>query len=180
MPLCSPQGKWVFYFDMKAQANPWMRVPLEGGKTEALPRSGVPGSAVFPLSGISQDDLTLSTFATLPDDATNSYKKKIVIINADSLDAPFRLLDPDPRLVAFNVLSPRFTPDGKALVYPISGENNAQNLWLQPVDGKPGHQLTHFASEQIFAFSWSPDGKRLLVERGHNESDVVLVRDTSK
>ena len=74
----------------------------------------------------------------------------------------------------------QFTPDGKALVYVIRGENNVDNLWLQPLDGKPGRQITTFKSVQIYRFSWSPDGKKLVVGRGHIESDVVLLRDASK
>lgn len=46
--------------------------------------------------------------------------------------------------------------------------------------GSIGRQITHFSSEQIYGFGWSPDGKKLLVARGHTESDVILLRDTSK
>jgi hypothetical protein len=62
----------------------------------------------------------------------------------------------------------------------IRGDKNEENLWLQPLDGKPGRQITHFPSEQIYGFGWSPDTKKFLVARGHIESDVVLLRDTSK
>jgi Tol biopolymer transport system component len=74
----------------------------------------------------------------------------------------------------------QFTPDGAAVAYVIRADNNVDNVWEQPLDGKPGRQVTHFTSEQIYSFKYSPDGKRLLVERGHVESDVVLLRDTSK
>jgi Tol biopolymer transport system component len=73
----------------------------------------------------------------------------------------------------------QFAPDGKAVVYVIRGENNG-NLWLQPLDGKPGRQITQFSSEQIYRLGWSPDGKRLRVGRGHFESEVVLLRETTK
>ncbi len=73
----------------------------------------------------------------------------------------------------------KLTPDGHALLYMIRGEKNEENLWLQPLDGKPGRQITHFPPEQIYGFSWSPDAKKFLVARGHIESDVVLLRDTS-
>jgi Tol biopolymer transport system component len=101
------------------------------------------------------------------------------VIKTDQLSGPFQLVEPDSRMVA-NVQAEGFTPDGKALVYVISGENNVDNLWVQPLDGKPGRQLTHFTSDQIYTFAYSPDGKRLLVVRGHVESDVVLLRDTGK
>ena len=178
LPICSPGGKWVYYFDGKA--NRWMRVPLEGGKTEVLPSAGVPGSGTFVLSSISRDDRMLVTPGMVQDNATKGIKVRMAIIKSNSLDAPFLVLDTDPRIVLGNFRSPQFSPDGQAVAYVIGGENNANNLWLQPLDGKPGRQISHFLSEQIFGFGWSPDGKRLLVWRGHTESDVVLLRDTAQ
>jgi serine/threonine protein kinase len=175
-PACSPTGKWVYYFDGKA--NHWMRVPLEGGKPEILPSPGVPGSPIFPVSSISRDDAMLVTDGSVPDAAASTYKNKLGVIKTNSLGAPIQILDADSRIVVGSIRSPLFTPDGLGLVYPIRGEKNEYNLWLQPLDGKPGRQITHFPSEQIYGFGWSPDGKKLLVGRGHIESDVVLIRDS--
>jgi Tol biopolymer transport system component len=71
---------------------------------------------------------------------------------------------------------PHFAPDGKSLVYVIR-ENGADNLWLQPVDGSRGRQITNFPSDRIQNYEYSPDGKSLGVMRSHTESDVVLLRD---
>ena len=70
-----------------------------------------------------------------------------------------------------------FTPDGKGVAYPIH-ENGVDNIWIQPLDGSPGHQITHFTSEKIDSFHWSPDGKTLGILRSHSESDVVLLQET--
>jgi Tol biopolymer transport system component len=70
----------------------------------------------------------------------------------------------------------RFLPDGKAVAYPFR-DKDADNLWLQPLDGSPGKQLTNFKSERIADFHWSFDGKQLGLIRGHTDSDVVLIRD---
>ena len=59
-------------------------------------------------------------------------------------------------------------------------ENGVDNLWLQPIDGSKGRQLTSFKSEHLWDFRWSPDGKQLAVTRGHSDSDVVLIRDMSQ
>jgi Tol biopolymer transport system component len=85
-----------------------------------------------------------------------------------------RLVDPDHRIRA----QPQFTPDGKSLVY-IIRENGADNLWLQPLDGSPGHPVTNFTSDVIQNFDYSPDGKSVGVMRSHTESDVVVLRDNS-
>jgi hypothetical protein len=52
------------------------------------------------------------------------------------------------------------------------------NVWVQPLDGSPGHPVTDFKSEQIWSFSLSPDGKSLAVLRGHYDSDVVLLQES--
>jgi len=73
----------------------------------------------------------------------------------------------------------RFTADGKSVVYNVR-EKGVDNLWIQPLDSSPYRQLTHFTSERISQFAFSPDGSQLAIERGHTESDAVLLRDTSR
>ena len=85
-----------------------------------------------------------------------------------------RLLDPQPAIAD----SPRFTPDGKAFVYAIT-QNGVGNLWLQPLDGSPGHQLTNFKSDPIAWIQYSPDGKNIGVLTRRVEADVVLLREGS-
>jgi serine/threonine protein kinase len=176
-PLCSPQGKWVYYYEGKSSG--WMRIPLEGGTPELLPATGVAGSPTFPPSSISRDGRMMAEYGTVVDKATNTYKSAIAIINTDSFTAPPLIVPADPRITVANG-GAQFTPDSQAIVYSIRGENNVDNLWLQPLNGKPGRQITQFQSDQIPGFGWSPDGKKLLIGRGHTESDVVLLRDTAK
>lgn len=177
-PVCSPAGKWVYYFDGKAGR--LMRIPLDGGTPEALPTVGVPGSQIFPFDGISRDERMLAAYGTVVDKATSTYRNSIAVLNSDSLSAPPLVIPADPRIVVANNVAPQFTPDSQAIVYGIRGENNVDNLWLQPLDGKPGRQITQFTTEEIRGFGWSPDGKKLAIGRGHLESDVVLIRETSK
>jgi len=51
-------------------------------------------------------------------------------------------------------------------------------LWLQPLDGSPGRQITNFKSERIHGFHWSFDGSKLGLVRGHTDSDVVLLQES--
>jgi hypothetical protein len=71
----------------------------------------------------------------------------------------------------------RFTPDGKAVIYPFH-DSDADNFWLQPLDGSPGKQITNFKSEHIGDFHYSFDGSKLGVIRGHTDSDVVLLQES--
>jgi len=40
--------------------------------------------------------------------------------------------------------------------------------------------LTSFKAERIWDFHWSEDGSKLAMARGHNDSDVVLLKDQGK
>jgi|HubBroStandDraft_5_1064220.scaffolds.fasta_scaffold668650_1 Tol biopolymer transport system component len=106
----------------------------------------------------------------------------LVDLNAAEGSAP-RLLDLDPRfsagLIAIYTGGPKFSPDGKAIVYDIM-DKGVGNLWIQPLDGSRGHQITTFTSGFINGFRWSPDGKSLGVMREHDFSDVVLLRETNE
>jgi serine/threonine protein kinase/Tol biopolymer transport system component len=68
----------------------------------------------------------------------------------------------------------RWTVDGRALVYGAT-RNGVTNLWAQPIDGSAPKQLTNFASERIFNFDFSRDGKQIALSRGTQTSDVVLI-----
>lgn len=72
---------------------------------------------------------------------------------------------------------PRFTQNGDAVVYPVR-DQDADNLWLQPLNGSPGKQITDFTSEHIWDFHWSFDGSKLGIVRGHTDSDVVLLEES--
>jgi Tol biopolymer transport system component len=89
-----------------------------------------------------------------------------------TLSSP-RFLEANPRISK----GVQFTADGKAVSYPVA-ENGVDNVWVQPLDGTPGRQITHFNSEQIYSFHWSPDGKNLGILRGHTDSDVVLLQES--
>jgi hypothetical protein len=89
-------------------------------------------------------------------------------------------VDLDPRLGSRQGFSigriVQHLPNVAAVAYPIA-ENGVNNVWVEPVNGSPGHQVTHFTSEVISDFHWSPDRKTLAVLREHDVADVVLVRE---
>jgi hypothetical protein len=164
---CSADGQWVYYED--AAQFRMLRVPVEGGTPEEVP--GTHGLANLPGLGLSPDGKMMVFFETLKDPARAPGRLVLVPLNGGA-DAKPRFLRPDPRFSVF----PRFSPDNRSLVY-IIHEGGADNVWIQPIDGSPGHPLTHFQSDAIKYFAFSPDGKTLGVMREHAESDVVLLQD---
>jgi len=161
LPICSPDGKWVYYSDMSNGAKP-TRVSLEGGKPERL--------SDFPAYGLDvSPDAKLIAFGTF---RPSQPKEQIALLPVDS---PQELKLVELQHPRFGIL--RFTHDGKAVVYPFR-DQEADNLWLQPLDGSPGKQLTNFKSEHITEFHWSFDGGKLGLIRGHTDSDVVLLQES--
>jgi Tol biopolymer transport system component len=163
-PVCSPDGQWVYYMDMP-NSRKLTKVPLEGGKAEGVTQ--LPVSYGFDIS----PDGKLAAFATA---SPGSPKMMLAIVPVDSPQNPKLLGLQQPPVGPV-----RFAHDGKAVVYAIR-EKDADNLWLQPVDGSPGKQITNFKSEFIGDLRWSFDGSMLGLIRGHTESDVVLLRASEK
>jgi len=169
---CTRDGKWVYYQDWFTDLI--MRVPMDGGKPEAVPGAAIPNT-IFAQPGmaISPDGKTMTFLVVQIEKDGPIYKLAFVPLDAGPTPS-VQLVDPDPRVSE----NPEFTPDGSAVIYPIR-EHGVENLWLQPLDGSRGRQITHFESDQIQALHFSPDGKTLGVFRQHIESDVVLLQDTS-
>jgi serine/threonine protein kinase len=165
--ICSADGEWVYYYNLDTFQT--LRVPIDGGNPEEVPGTGgLFGSTGL---GLSSDGKLLAFFMPSKDPRLTVGKLALVPLNAGP-KPQVKFLDPDPRFAK----SSKFTPDGKGLVYVIH-EKGADNLWLQPLDGSRGRQITDFQDDAIQYYLFSPDGKSLGVMRTHTESDIVLLSD---
>ncbi len=161
-PECSKDGKWLYYID-EADHKALKRLPIEGGRVETVEDStegpwtlSPDGKAVASLDVRELDHRLILNLYTIED-------KKTAYHDVDQRASP----------------PLAFSPDGKAVIYTVR-EKGVDNLWAQPLDGSAYHPLTHFTAEKIVEFAFSPDGSKIAVERGHSESDAVLLRDMSK
>jgi hypothetical protein len=59
----------------------------------------------------------------------------------------------------------------------VDSSTGISNIYSQPIDGGPAHALTNFKSDYIGAFSWTRDGRQLVLGRGPSIDDVVLIKD---
>jgi serine/threonine protein kinase len=176
-PVCSADGKWVYYWDLSLQ-QVWRVPPAGSGKPEMFPGSAVPRT--FPtgtgLSPSPDGKVLAYVLATMPTPEDPYPQYKIALLESSSTPSPPHLIDADERISSGGL---NFTPDGKAVAYPIR-ENGVDNIWVQPLDGSQGRQITYFDSEQILNFRWSAEGRSLCILRGHTDSDVVLIRESSQ
>jgi len=159
-PICSGDGKWVYYLDYAASH--MMRVPIDGGAAQQV--TDLPQN----LYDISPDGKTAAS-ATV--NHAGNHELMLALVATDTGVVQQRKFERAPMMMIL-----RFTPDGKAVVYTIH-ENGVDNLWQQPLDGSPGRQITSFKSESILDFHWSFDGSKLAMVRGHIDSNVVLLRN---
>jgi serine/threonine protein kinase len=162
-PVCSPDGRSVLYDD-EGNESKLSKVSIEGGASQRIS-----DELMVPGFDISSDGkfVVLASFHHV-----DSHEEKLVLVDLSS-GHEVKALDFERHRDG----SLRFTHDGKAVVYPVL-TGGADNLWLQPLDGSPGKQITDFKSELINDFHWSLDGSKLAIIRGHNDSDVVLIRDS--
>jgi Tol biopolymer transport system component len=134
-------------------------VPVDGGAVRQLTKDG----ALVGTIDVSPDGRSMMFISADP-------VPRGSFVQCDLPDCTARRPLPRPA----NLAVPRWMPDGRGFAYIVSSSERS-NLWLQPLDGSPPRQLTHFEDGlTIHDFAWSPDGKRLAVARGSQSSDVVL------
>ncbi|MGA7398621.1 MAG: protein kinase [Candidatus Sulfotelmatobacter sp.] len=160
-PVCSQDGKWVYFMERGGEQK-LVRVPIEGGTPQTISES--PMSGAFDVS----PDGKLAAFPTI--EHSGEHKEMLEVVETEGKKAAKQIEFERSR---FGLL--HFSRGSKAVVYPVR-ESGVDNLWLQPVDGSKGKQITNFTAEHIFDFHWSFDGKQLALVRGHTDSDVVLMR----
>ncbi len=164
-PVCSPDQKWSITSIIVIRRSIVRRwtAPASRKQFWICPQGYLVAGALR----FSPDGKTLA--AALLDSQRRGTK--IALYDLGSASPP-RMLDASRRTRGL-----QFTHDGKSVVY-VMRENGVDNIWMQPLDGSAGHQVTDFKSEQIWSVDLSPDGKNLAVLRGRYVSDVVLLQET--
>jgi Tol biopolymer transport system component len=159
-PSLSPDGRWVVYTSRNEDEPHLWKVSIDGGapvqlskKTLSLPMVSPDGKWI--LCYYRDDGLKIHP-ALLPFEGGEEVK---VI---------------DLRFPVWGLIE--WTADSRALTY-IRNEDGVSNIWALPIDGGEPHQLTHFKTDQIFRFAWSPDGRQLACERGVTVNDIILISD---
>ncbi|MGB9435595.1 MAG: protein kinase [Candidatus Acidiferrum sp.] len=163
VPVCPKSGNWVYFVD--STDNRYVkRIPIDGGSPETVVKYSVGAYSLSP------DGKEIVSFEVRELD----HKLMLRIDNVETQKMAYS--DIDQRALPSDL---SYTPDGRGVVY-IVREKGVDNLWLQPLDGKPHRQLSHFKKDKIFRFVFSPDGSKIAIEAGQTESDAVLLHDETK
>jgi len=161
-PVCSPDGRWIYYVSPNGEEPKLQKVSVDGGDSKT-----VAGMEILPGIDVSRDGKLLGFSSGETFDVINTENGKVG-----------RKFPVDPRMGSSSGFAtyPHFAPDGRALAYTIH-VNGVDNVWAQPIDGAPAYPITSFKSDEIVDFHWSPSGERLGLVRGRTDSNVVLIRE---
>ena len=158
---CSADGKWIYY----VLKDKLYRLPPEGGApTEVL---SVPGTSRAWMVRGSPDG---NRIAFLYQEGEPIPKTKLAVAPGNGGPLQFTI----PMSIGSAGLG--WAPSGNALQYLLT-RNGATNVWEQPLSGGEPRQVTNFPSGRIFDFAWSRDGRQLLLTKGNQSSDVILIRN---
>lgn len=152
---CSPDGKWVLY----SSVNEIYRVPVEGGPSEKL---------AYAIGGHGTISPNGEWVAYVHQEGEPVPQLRISVITAKGGEAKYVFNAPR------DAADLRWSPDGGGLQY-LTTQSGATNIWEQRLAGGEARQITNFDSGRIFDFSWTRDGKQLLLAKGDLTSDVVLI-----
>jgi Tol biopolymer transport system component/DNA-binding winged helix-turn-helix (wHTH) protein len=169
LPQVSPDSRWVVY---RSLGMIW-KVPIDGGAPTQL--TNKPSErAVFSPDGKylacwykANEDVQSRNIAILP--ATGNGKPTLT---------PLKLFSVPGDLILwhnFFLSELRWTPDSRAVAY-LATRNGVNQIWVQSLQGGAPKQLTNFSSEKVVSFDWSRDN-RLVVSRGSDKNDVILIKD---
>ena len=159
-PVMDPSGRWIFVESWKTGLQTIMKIPADGiGNRKDV--SGIPGARPM----LSSDGKIL--YFLHFNEETGSVSLWSVPIDGGK---PSQLFEFPPDISS----PPQFRPGTGELSY-IKTKGGVGNIWVQPIDGGPATAYTDFTEEGMLNFSWMPDGKSLVVSRGHSTRDVVLI-----
>jgi eukaryotic-like serine/threonine-protein kinase len=156
---CSPDGKWAVYTTPKRKL---FRVALEEGSTTEFhtpPNKGIYGVKISP-----DGKLLLYDF----EEPGPVFVRKLSVSGVNGEAPLYTLAYPS------GAEDIRWSPDGKGFEYLLASKG-ATNVWEQKLSGGEPRQVTNFSSGQIFDFSWTRDGKTLLLTKGEVTRDVVMI-----
>jgi len=157
---CSPDGKWIFYY---ANGKVYRAATEGGSPMEAFTPEGQPPKVWLVRAAPNGNEIAFVYQEGSPVPAI-----KIGVTQTGTNQLSFS------KPLPIGAAGLRWAPSSKALDYLLT-RNGATNVWEQPLAGGDPRQITHFSSGLIFNFSWSRDGKALLLAKGNQTSDVVLM-----
>lgn len=166
-PQFTPDSRWVVYHQTAVNGDKYLfKVPASGGTPRQLTTNPTAHPAVSP-----QDGRIASWYS-----ATNDKQVWKIAVYPAHGGQPVRIFDVASTVEPDSPI--RWVPGNQGIAI-LDRRNGNSNVWLQPLDGLPPRPLTSSASDQMYSFDFSRDG-RLAFSKGMTVKDVVLIRDATE
>jgi Tol biopolymer transport system component/DNA-binding winged helix-turn-helix (wHTH) protein len=168
-PQISPDGAWLYYIQKSASASVVRRKSLTDERDEAL--TDADDLAPNGFLSLSPDGKFLAFHNLIEKVNEESGKQiyQIAVIPTDKSSAPKFLSIAASRLIV------RWTSDGPALDY-IENDSEGAKIWRQTLDGnKPPTLVLGLPQAFLHNFAWSADGEKLVLSRGRQLNDAILL-----
>jgi Tol biopolymer transport system component len=160
----SPDGKWIVTGGNDGTGDGLFKIPVDGGDPQRL----TTGAATNPVW--SPDGMVIAYVGM---DVGSRQPLLAVRPDGDAIPLPSIGLPAGGERM-------QFSPDGK-LIYMTRLDGlvgSLQDFWMLDLTTLKTHQLTRLILTQnamMRTFDISPDGKRIVFDRLHNNSDIVLI-----
>jgi eukaryotic-like serine/threonine-protein kinase len=163
----SPDGRWIAYTSTVAgQGIRLWKVSIDGGEPIRLTDFRARWASISP------DGQRIACFYS--DEGLESPLKYFGWIPFEG--GPATPIVEPPRTARFVNYEFKWMPDGRAIAF-LDERDRVNNIWTLPLGGGEPRPLTHFKTDGVYAFAWSPNGKWLALSRGSQMTDVVLISE---
>jgi len=157
-PSCSSDNQWVVYDHVAESGVSIWKVPLQGGKAIKVGEK-------YRMPVFSPDNQFIAGRYNLESGTTD-----VAIFPAEGGE-PLRHVE----IPVQEWQRIQWLPTGE-LSY-VGNVAGYSNIWTQDLGTGMRKQLTHFNSDRIYAYAWSPDYKQVACQRGTNISDVTMISE---
>ncbi|MBX7174816.1 MAG: winged helix-turn-helix domain-containing protein [Pyrinomonadaceae bacterium] len=167
-PSISPDGKWVFYSaSTENSLTPFVwKVSIDGGEPIQI------NSTQTYKPQISPDGNSIVCYYP---SAAQPRILQLTILSAQDGKVIKQFSDTEIQVIPDLSPSIVWTPDSKTVLL-TKEKNGVLNIWRQDLIETSPKQMTN-SDESIFRFALSPDGKKLIYEKGVQVNDIVLIKD---
>jgi Tol biopolymer transport system component/DNA-binding winged helix-turn-helix (wHTH) protein len=170
-PAISPDNNWLYYLQKSPNGTAIWRKSLVDGKSETLTET---------------EKYSPDTFLSLSPDGkmlafNNLAEKRGEDSDAKLFQIGVMATEPNSEVKLFKIPTARgevrWSADGKSLDY-LENTPESAKIWRMEIaaNTEPKLLLT-IPKSVLYDFVWSPDGKKLVLARGKQESDVMLLKN---
>ncbi len=169
LPVVSPDGKWLYYLNKKEAVSTVRRKSLDDGADAIFyARADLSPSAWIAVSPDGKRLGFINYADKSPGEGANRTYQIVVAATENPGDARFYKISASARYF-------EFSPDSNSLEY-IENTAAEGKIWRQSLaDESKREAIFTIPKDKIFHFARSKDGKHLVIARGQQINDAVLL-----